>query len=186
MNSVLWPTIKKGRRPLLGNGQRPPGLGGSSQIPRQIWRFLWGLRPGIPAPKSGGIRSSPLGLAKAAGYKGHRAWTRRNSEPHDHGRTRWAFGRNPRLTIKSVKIWAGPSRRPSGINALTFGRAKIVLKALYRNPSATAGWEQTTYSCWPGGSRGSRFRIQRECDVIFPSEPPGAEVGSVANLQQRT
>ncbi len=128
MNSVLWPTIKKGRRPLLGNGQRPPGLGGSSQIPRQIWRFLWGLRPGIPAPKSGGIRSSPLGLAKAAGYKGHRSWTRRNSEPHDHGRTRWAFGRNPRLTIKSVKIWAGPSRRPSGINALTFGRAKITLK----------------------------------------------------------
>ena len=29
---------------------------------------------------------------------------------------------------RSVKIWAGPSRRPSGINALTFGRAKITLK----------------------------------------------------------
>ena len=27
-----------------------------------------------------------------------------------------------------MKIWAGPSRRPSGINALTFGRAKITLK----------------------------------------------------------
>ena len=44
MNSVPWPTIKKGRRPLLGNGQRPDGLGRLlADPPADLGGSLWGL-----------------------------------------------------------------------------------------------------------------------------------------------
>ena len=79
---------------------------------------------------------------------------------------------------RSVKIWAGPSRRPSGINALTFGRAKITLRALYRDSSATAGWEQTTNSAWPGGSRGRRSEFKANDGRLSPANRPARKLGA--------
>ena len=71
---------------------------------------------------------------------------------------------------------AGPSPRPSGIIALAPGRAKITLRALYRDSSATAGWEQTTNSAWPGGSRGRRSEFKASDGQLSPANRPARKL----------
>ena len=62
---------------------------------------------------------------------------------------------------RSVKIWADPSRRPSGINALTFGRAKITLKLLPET-SSNQGQELDENPRLAGRLARETFRIQSE------------------------
>ena len=78
------------------------------------------------------------------------------------------------LMIRSVKIWAGPSRRPSGINALTFGRAKITL-TLARDLEQSR--PRARREAPPGrADRAGDIPNSKRMRSVFPSEPPGAEL----------
>ena len=79
---------------------------------------------------------------------------------------------------RSVKIWAGPSRRPSGISALTFGRAKITLNGSRATLHSNGGWEQTTGLSWPGGSRGSGSELKMSHGQLSPTNRPARNSGS--------
>ena len=98
---------------------------------------------------------------------------------------RWAYGRNPKLTIRSVKIWAGPSRRPSGINALTFGRAKITLIALWRDSEANEG-QRKRQALAGRAARAERFRTQDECRLFSPANRPARGLGAKPKLEARS
>ena len=78
---------------------------------------------------------------------------------------------------RSVKIWAGPSRRPSGINALTFGRAKITLKLTsqtLKQPRVSAN--DRLYLA--GRLARETFRIRSECGLFSPANRPARNSGA--------
>ena len=86
---------------------------------------------------------------------------------------------------RSVKIWAGPSRRPSGINALTFGRAKITLIALWRDSEANEG-QRKRQALAGRAARAERFRTQDECRLFSPANRPARGLGAKPKLEARS
>ena len=88
---------------------------------------------------------------------------------------------------RSVKIWAGPSRRPSGINALTFGRAKITLKLSPETPS-NRGQELDENQALAGRLARETFRIKANAGD-FPQRTARRgswEQATERDLEQRT
>ena len=109
--------------------------GDSSQIPRLPSRSSLGPKgPHIPTPNAAGIRSSPLALAKAAGYRP--GLMELPTFTVTLFAKLWAYGRIPTLMSKATNDQGSPIAPAWVCLRALFQSAKVTPKALARNPKA--------------------------------------------------